>query len=109
MQNEFNHQQSMVIITSMIQKTRHQLKISAFDYLFWGWLAFISAALQYILLQFEQTISYAYLTWAVMMTFGGIFSGIYHKRKSKELGYESHISYLLKYLWLAFIVFVFII
>jgi uncharacterized membrane protein YhaH (DUF805 family) len=109
MQNEFNHQQSMEIITSMIQKTRHQLKISAFDYLFWGWLAFISAALQYILLQFERTMPYAYLTWAVMMTFGGIFSGIYHKRKSKELGYESHISYLLKYLWLAFIVFVFII
>lgn len=108
MKNELDQIQSMEIITSMIQKTRHQLKSSAFDYLLWGWLAFISAALQYILMQFQETVQYSYFTWAVFMSGGGIFSGIYNSRKAKNLGFESHISYLLKYLWLGFIIYVFI-
>jgi len=108
MEAQLNEKQSLEIITNMIRKTRHRLSESAFDYLMWGWLVFIAAVLQFILLKIPGLEAYAWYTWPVFMTGGGIASGIYNSRKAKEKGHETHIDYMMKYIWGGFIVLMFI-
>lgn len=109
MQNQINEQQSAEIIAQMIKKTRHRLSESAFDLLLWGWLAFSSAILQYVLYQFESTIDYSWFTWPVFMTIGGISSGVINARKTKLKGHETQIDYYMKNVWLGFIIMLFFI
>ena len=76
----FSPQDSVRLIQLMIEKTKTDLSESSFDFLFWGWLAFLGMLGEYIL---KVVFNYPHheIVWLIM--FVGIpISIIYHKRRA---------------------------
>lgn len=86
-EENFSPEQSLKIIQTMIEKTKNDFLDVSFYYLFWGWLVFVAALGQYILI----SISFAksYLIWNLMWL-GMIVSitySIMHRKKVKVKTY----------------------
>lgn len=79
--NDFSPQESLMLIQSMIDKTKANISESRFHFLLWGWLAFSAIIAQYILLVvFDYP--HHYLVW--LITFVGIAASILYVKKNKR-------------------------
>lgn len=103
---EINPAESLSIITEMIDTAKNRLADDGFLIIFWGWLVFISALINYasILMQSEL----GYYVWPVFMPLGGIVSLIYGIRQRKKEKVKTYIDMYLGYSWTAFIIAMFI-
>ncbi len=79
---DFSAEQSLKVIQSMIEKAKEDLSMNAFFYLLWGWLIFIAAIAQYVLLVIVQYPKH-YLVWMLMWV-GAIVSIVYGIRAEKK-------------------------
>lgn len=95
----FNPEQSLALINTMINKAQNKLQENGFLFIFWGWLVFLVATAFYILvkMQFE----YAFVVWYAMPA-GGIFTMIYAMRQSKKEKVKSFVDEYLMYVGIAF-------
>lgn len=93
----FNPEQSLQVITSMINTAKNKLADDGFFFIFWGWLVLASALIHYFTLMFG--IEYGYWVWPILMPLGGIVSAIYGYRQGKKNTVKTYIDTYLGYLW----------
>lgn len=103
MENEkaLTENESLAVISKMIKTAQQNFKDDSFYYIFWGWMVFIAAVTNYVLLITET--NNPTLPWAILMPLGGIISGIYsykHERNQKVTTYTEEI---MKYVIIAFL------
>jgi len=99
---QFNEQESLQVIRSMIEIAKSDVKADAFIFLLWGWLVFIAAVSQFIIIKMGWDINQS-LPW-LLMPLGGIITPIYIAVKRKKEKVRTHITESLKYVWIAFTV-----
>ena len=98
-ENNLTPEESLVLIRSMIDKTKDSVANDSFYFLLWGWLVFICCISSFVLLTYFQYPNH-YLVW-LLMPIGGIISGIYSSRQSKIKRVKTFVEDALKQLWLA--------
>jgi hypothetical protein len=107
MEKQFNEQESLQLISEMIQTAKAQLGRGSFFYLLWGWLVLAGALIHFGLLYTK--FAYPYIAWPVIMVAGlaGTFVGM--RKSKKEAKAKSHMATSIGYLWGGFSVTLFII
>src|SRR5829696_8021812 len=82
MENEtFSPHDSLLIIQSMIDKTKNELSNNTFYFLLWGWLVFAACLLQYVLMVFVGY-SQHYYAWLLMVV--GVLVSLIHGSQSRR-------------------------
>jgi nucleoside permease NupC len=99
-EKEIHPHESLHIIQSMINTAKNKLADDGFLLIFWGWLVFVSALVNYIL--FSLNIVYGFLVWPILMPLGGIFTAIYSNKQKKKEQVKTYVDTYLSYLWTAF-------
>lgn len=105
MENEnFSPEQSLQLISQMITEAKKEITDNGFLYLLWGWLVFIAAVSNFVLLKFEY--EYAFISWPTLMPLGGIISIIYGftQKKKNAKKTKTWVDHVFMYTWIAFAV-----
>ncbi|MES2681230.1 MAG: hypothetical protein V4635_15150 [Bacteroidota bacterium] len=105
-EKNINPTESLQIINSMINTAKNKLADDGFLYIFWGWLVFIAALVNYVSVRLDSF--YGYWVWPVLMPLGGVVSMIYGYRHSKKEKVKTYMDIYLGYSWAAFIIALFI-
>lgn len=95
---EFSPRDSLLLIQSMIERSRHNMSDNSFYFLFWGWLVFGVLIAQYILLEWVHY-PYHYILWALMPV-GGIITAVYSHRQSKRELVRTYVTDSMRHLWM---------
>lgn len=98
MENEhLSAKQSLILIQSMIDKTKTQLGDNSIYFLMWGWLVLIGCLLQYFLM---VVIHYPhhYYAWFVIII-GVVFSTVYSIRHKKYQQVKTYVGESMEVLW----------
>ena len=98
---EMSHEESLRIIKNMIQSAKNDFEDDSFYYLFWGWLVFIAATTNYILLLMNN--ASASLVW-LLMPLGGVVTAIYARKSNKEKKAKSYVDQFITHASIAFLV-----
>ncbi len=107
MEKTLNEQESLKIITEMIENSKMKFKENGFFYLLWGWLVAVAVLSNFIFILIHY--KYSWIAWPVLMGAGLIISFTAGYRKTKRTGASTYLSNTLKYFWLGFVVMIFII
>jgi hypothetical protein len=92
----FSPHESLQLIQSMIDKTKVDISENSFNFLLWGWLAFLAILGQYTLkVVFDY--KHHYIVW--LITFVGIGISIAYNRKSHHQ-VRTYISESMAFLWI---------
>jgi hypothetical protein len=92
----FSPQESLRLIQSMIDKTKEDISKNSFNFLLWGWLAFLAILGQYVLkVVFEYR--HHYIVW--LATFAGLGISIVYNRKKHRGRARTYIGESMAYLW----------
>lgn len=75
--------EAILLIEEMISKTKEDIRDNGFLYYVWGWLVFIAAALNYIILHFDLFEIHG-LPWMILMPLGGIITAIATRKDAKQ-------------------------
>jgi hypothetical protein len=97
MEENLSPQQSLLLIQSMIDKTKGNLGRNRFYFLLWGWYVFLAILLQFILkvvLHYERH----YLVWLGVIP-AVIATVIYTYRQNKQRGVRTYIGDSMASLW----------
>ena len=98
MQQDFTPQQSLLLIQSMIQKTKANLSENRFYFLLWGWCIFAAILVQFVL-KVWLAYKYHYIVWLV--TFVALFITIWHNKKdSKKARAVTYVGESMGNLWM---------
>ena len=108
METTFNEQDSIRVITEMIENSKAKIRDNSFFYLLWGWLVLIASITNFILLKMGYY-ELSWIPWMVLMTGGGIVSGIVGKRLGKKAKAKTMFDTTMAYLWSGFVITLFII
>jgi hypothetical protein len=103
-----NEKEALLLIEEMINSTKQEVKDNGFYYILWGWLVFIAAITDYVLLVFMDNKQHA-LVWAILMPLGGLVSVIKGRKDAKKQRVKTYIDEAIKYLSIAFSISLFII
>jgi hypothetical protein len=100
-QDKLKVEESLNIISEMVNSSRYNLAEDRVIYLMWGYGVAVSAVIHYIL-QFHLEFKEAYFVW-LSMPILGIINTIYYARKSKKKKVHTYIDRALSYIWLGFL------
>lgn len=103
MEKQLDEQMSLRIISEAIENAKSNLQDNGFFYLLWGWLVLGASLIEYGLLMFSST-PYHWIGWPVLMTIGGIVSGIYGYRLGKRTKVRTYVDMSMIYIWYGFII-----
>jgi len=92
---EFSAEQSLQVIQSMIQKAKQEVANNSFYLLLWGWLIFITAILNFILMKFTN-FEYPYIVWNLMWI-GAVASIVRGIKDSKKIAVKTFVGETMKY------------
>ncbi|WMN07407.1 hypothetical protein QYS48_28665 [Marivirga arenosa] len=81
-QDNLKVEESLNIISQMVNTTRYNISEDKIIYLMWGYAVALSAITQYIL-QYQLNVEMAWLVW-LTMPIAGVVNGIYFGRKRKR-------------------------
>ena len=98
---KFSNEDSLRVITSMIEATKKDLRDNGFWYLFWGWLVFIACVLNFTLMQLG--VEQAQMAWLLML-FGGVYTFIRGRKEEREHQVKTHVDHFMKYVLICFMV-----
>jgi hypothetical protein len=94
-------EESLRIITDMINKTKVNIQQGSFHLLFWGWLIFVCSISDFILMDFTG-FSHHYYVW--FLTIPGIFvSIVYGIVKGRKAKIRTYADRLYMWVWLGFL------
>lgn len=95
-------EESLQIITEMINKTKINIRNSSFHLLFWGWLILACSLSEYILWRFTEFASPWYVWFFVIP---GVFvSFIYGFRSGKKAKFHTYADNIYVWTWMAFLI-----
>jgi hypothetical protein len=103
---DFSAEKSLAVIQTMINTARNQISESGHLYLLWGWVVFVCAIAQFVLLNYfnyEHHYNVWMLTWAAF-----IYQMIYLARKKRKEKVRTYADSLIGFVWLAFVVLMFL-
>lgn len=104
-----NEKDAILLIEEMISRTKEDLRDNGFFYYLWGWLVFISAILNLVMLHFELMEFHSW-PWVVFMPLGGVVTIIASRKRQKEAPkVETYVSHGMKVGMHAFSISLFII
>ena len=106
-EENFNPQQSLALIESMINSAKNRVSENGFMYLLWGWVVFICGLSQFVLLHFfnyPQHYIVWMLSWAVFF-----FQIFYLRKKRRKQRVRTYADHIMGYVWIAFIVVIFLV
>jgi hypothetical protein len=106
--SNFDEKQSLQIIQSMIHRVQGSVRDNGFYFMLWGWLVFIAAVSQYIMIYMGYG-EPSGLVWAVLMPLGAVISIIRGRRDGKKEKVKTYTEELLYYALTSFIVSLFIV
>jgi hypothetical protein len=92
-------QESLDIITQMIQQTQGNVKSSAFHFLLWGWVVAIANLGMFTLIQLEY--SRPYVVWLITIP-AWIASMIFGYKHSNEKRVSTHIDKITMWIWVSY-------
>lgn len=93
-------EESLKIITNMINKTKVNIRQSSFHLLFWGWLLFFCSLSEYLLLKFTDLANPWYVWYLVIP--GAFVSMIYGFIKGRKERVYTYATSLYIWTWIAF-------
>ncbi len=100
MEKELTPNESLQLIEGMINKAKNQFAENGFLYLLWGWVVFVCAVTQYILIMYSNyskpEIIWS-LTWLVV-----IFQIFYLSKQEKKKTVKTYSDELIGYVWMVF-------
>ena len=109
-EENFSPQDSLLVIQSMISKTKADLSGNSIYFLLWGWLVFIACILQYALLVIIKS-PYHYYAWLVIIP-GVVLSTAYSIKHKRQIKVKTYVGDSMATLWkgmsISFLVLVFI-
>jgi hypothetical protein len=98
-EKELSPQESLSLISSMINKTKDVVADNSFYFLFWGWLVFVCCITSFVLKMYVHYPGHA-MVW-LLMPIGGVLSGIYSARQAKTVRTKTFVDDALSHLWIA--------
>lgn len=101
-------EESIQIIEEMIATAKRDLSYNGFYFMIWGYLVFAAGIIHTILLTMVET-DYHWVAWPILMTAGGITTGIYSARHQRKVKVRSHVDTFMTYLWGAFVISLFLV
>jgi len=93
--------ESLAIITSMINTAKGNVKRNSFFFLFWGWLVVIASLGEFYLNMFTD-FAYPFIVWTIALP-GWIISMIYGYKKSEKQAVKTYSDTLVMWTWLGFL------
>jgi len=94
-------EESLRIITEMINKTKFDIRQGSFYLLFWGWLIFACSMLEYLLRIFAD-ITHSYYVWFLVIP--GVFvSMIYGFVTGRKARVRTYTGTLYMWIWIGFL------
>jgi len=100
-EKSLTEQESLLLISQMIQNAKRGVQENGVIFLIWGWLVLAASLLQYVLLYVVKS-EYNYLPWPILMILGAIISMVHGARQKKHERVKTHVDSFLKYLWISF-------
>ncbi|MFS4417903.1 hypothetical protein [Maribacter sp. 2307ULW6-5] len=94
-------EQSLEIITQMIETTKGNVKGSSFHLLLWGWVVFIGNVGHYLIGELTSY-PHPYIIWLITLP-AWIFSYWYGYKKRKEARVKTFTDLLIMWVWLCFL------
>jgi hypothetical protein len=101
-----NTDESLKLITDMVQSTKYNIAEDKSIYLMWGYSVAFAAISNYVL-QFQLGIEMAWIVW-LTMPIAGIYTGIYYSRKKRSSRVKTFTDRALGAIWASFIAALFI-
>jgi len=95
-------EESLKVITSMINKTRVNVTQSSFHLLFWGWLIFACSLSEFLLWRFTDYTN-AWYVWFFVIP-GGFVSMIYGFTKGRKASVHTYAEGIYVWVWMAFLI-----
>ncbi len=105
-EENFDPQQSLLLIESMINRAKDKFAEDGSMYLLWGWVVFVCSLSQFVLLHFFKY-PYHYLVWIIAWIIA-IYQAIYTRKKHKYRKVRTYTSYILGYVWITFVIVIFL-
>ena len=88
------------MISKMINSTKENLQPLSVNFIFWGGLIVGMSLIHYIFPQFIQSTKYSSLLfWTVIPLIGMTITVFYNIKNRKNIGYETHLSRVIKIIW----------
>jgi hypothetical protein len=101
MEKEMTGEESLKIITDMINKTKSNINQGSFHLLFWGWLVFLCSISEFIIDRFTG-MAHPYYVWFLVIP--GIFvSMIYGFVKGRKATVHTYAERLYMWTWIGFL------
>ncbi|MEP7164503.1 MAG: hypothetical protein ABI741_07410 [Ferruginibacter sp.] len=100
MEQQFNEQNSLQLIESMINKAKNNFSESGTLYLLWGIVVFICSIVQFVALYFynyQEAYYIWFATWLVV-----IYQIVFLSRRAKKEKAKTYTADILKYVWICF-------
>lgn len=95
-------EESLKIITEMINKTKFDIRQGSFYLLFWGWLIFTCSLSEYLILRFTDYVHHYYV-W--FLTIPGVFvSMIYGFVRGRKAKVHTYTGRLYMWTWIGFLI-----
>lgn len=99
-EKELQPNESLALIESMINTAKNKLADDGFYIIFWGWLVFVAALINYFSWLFN--IQAGFLVWPILMPLGGIFSYFWGRQRDQKEKVKTHVESYIHYIWLSF-------
>lgn len=101
-ENVLTGEESLKIITDMINRTKINIRQSSFHLLFWGWLILVCSLTEYLLLRFTDFAS-PWFVWFFVIP-GAFVSLIYGYVTGKKSRFHTYADMLYMWTWMGFMV-----
>ena len=95
-ESKLTPQQSLTLITEVINQTKENIKSHSFIFLLWGWALSIASIFRFVL-QTQTTFEYYFLPFPISVAIALVITIFYNQNKTSE----THLNYFLKKLWMA--------
>jgi hypothetical protein len=96
-EEKFSPEESLLLIRSMIDKTKSNAAADSFYFLTWGWLTFIICIVQYVMLVFLKSPHHYYAWFLIWLGVIAVIVKSFKEKKEKKV--VSYIDDSMKYLW----------
>ena len=98
MEKQLTPQQSLDVITSMIQQAKGNMQKNSFYFLLWGWTIVIANVGVYLLIKFTD-VANPYMMFLITIV-SAIISMIQGIRQGKQAVVSTHLDSIYKWLWI---------